>query len=79
MYSHPRLGRGLSVLSDRELKVLVLIGRGLSNAEQHGRCSSARRSSRTYVSWLLTKFDIINRTQAGILGHEAGLLDDQAQ
>ena len=30
---------------------------------------------KTYVSRLLTKLDITNRTQAAILGHEAGLFD----
>jgi hypothetical protein len=34
---------------------------------------------KTYVSRLLTKLDITNRTQAAILGHEAGLFDHQAQ
>jgi DNA-binding NarL/FixJ family response regulator len=30
---------------------------------------------KTYVSRLLTKLDLANRTQAAILAHEAGLLE----
>jgi DNA-binding NarL/FixJ family response regulator len=69
----------LSVLSDRELEVLVLIGRGQSNAEAARTLFVSETTIKTYVSRLLTKLDISNRTQAAILGHEAGLFDHQAQ
>jgi DNA-binding NarL/FixJ family response regulator len=43
-------------------------------------CAAARQpraayTARTYVSRLLTKLDLANRTQAAILAHEAGLLE----
>ncbi len=77
-HSRPRRDAALerlSVLSDRELEVLVLIGRGHSNAEAARTLFVSETTIKTYVSRLLTKLDITNRTQAAILGHEAGLFD----
>ncbi len=68
----------LAVLSDRELEVMALLGRGMSNAEAARTLFVSETTIKTYVSRLLTKLDISNRTQAAILGHEAGLFDPQA-
>jgi DNA-binding NarL/FixJ family response regulator len=57
----------------------VLIGRGQSNAEAGRTLFVSETTIKTYVSRLLTKLDITNRTQAAILGHEAGLFDHQPQ
>jgi DNA-binding NarL/FixJ family response regulator len=62
-------------LSDREREVLVLLGSGESNAELAKRLFVSEATVKTYVSRLLTKLDIANRTQAAILAHEAGLLE----
>jgi DNA-binding NarL/FixJ family response regulator len=67
--------RRLQVLSEREREVLVLIGRGLSNAEAAHSMFMSEATIKTYVSRMLTKLDLTNRTQAAILGHEAGLFD----
>jgi DNA-binding NarL/FixJ family response regulator len=68
----------ISVLSDREREILVLIGRGQSNADAARTLIVSETTVKTYVSRLLTKLEITNRTQAAILGHEAGLFDDPA-
>ncbi|MCZ2807134.1 response regulator transcription factor [Modestobacter sp. VKM Ac-2983] len=68
--------RRVETLTDREREVLALLGRGGSNAEVAGRLFVSEATVKTYVSRLLTKLDLANRTQAAILAHEAGLLED---
>ncbi|WP_164701346.1 response regulator transcription factor [Modestobacter sp. KNN46-3] len=68
--------RRVETLTDREREVLALLGRGDSNAEVAGRLFVSEATVKTYVSRLLTKLDLANRTQAAILAHEAGLLED---
>jgi len=68
--------RRLAVLSGREREILVLVARGLSNAEAARAAYMTEATVKTYVSRMLTKLDLANRTQAAILAHEAGLLDD---
>ena len=70
--------RRLEPLSDREREVLVLVGRGLSNAEAARAVHMTEATVKTYVSRMLTKLGLTNRTQAAILAHEAGLLDERA-
>ena len=68
--------RTLALLSDREREdVLTLIGRGLSNAEAAQNLFMSEATIKTYVSRMLTKLELVNRTQAAILAHEAGLYD----
>ena len=65
----------MAALSDREREVLRLLGSGESNAELARRLFVSEATVKTYVSRLLTKLDLANRTQAAILAHEAGLLE----
>jgi DNA-binding NarL/FixJ family response regulator len=67
--------RRIAELSDREREVLALLGSGGSNAELARTLFVSEATVKTYVSRLLTKLDLANRTQAAILAHEAGLLD----
>jgi DNA-binding NarL/FixJ family response regulator len=67
--------RRIAELSDREREVLQLLGSGESNAELARRLYVSEATVKTYVSRLLTKLDLTNRTQAAILAHEAGLLE----
>jgi DNA-binding NarL/FixJ family response regulator len=67
--------RRLEPLTDREREVLVLVGRGLSNAEAAKAAYMTEATVKTYVSRMLTKLGLANRTQAAILAYEAGLLD----
>ena len=74
----PRRSEALArtgTLSERELEVLRLLGGGVSNADIAGRLYVSEATVKTYVSRLLTKLELANRTQAAILAHEAGLLD----
>jgi DNA-binding NarL/FixJ family response regulator len=65
----------IAELSDREREVLQLLGTGDSNADLAKQLFVSEATVKTYVSRLLTKLDLANRTQAAILAHEAGLLD----
>jgi DNA-binding NarL/FixJ family response regulator len=67
--------RRIAELSEREREVLALLGSGGSNADVAKRLFVSEATVKTYVSRLLTKLDITNRTQAAILAHEAGLLE----
>ncbi|MER6878150.1 LuxR C-terminal-related transcriptional regulator, partial [Amycolatopsis sp. NPDC000673] len=61
-------------LTDRERDVLACLGEGLSNADIAGRLHLAEATVKSYVSRMLVKLDCTNRTQAGLLAHEAGLV-----
>ncbi len=55
--------------------MLTLVGRGQSNAEAAQNLFMSETTIKTYVSRMLTKLELANRTQAAILAHEAGLYD----
>ena len=51
------------------------MGRGESNAAIAKELFVSEATVKTYVSRLLAKLELTNRTQAAILAHEAGLLE----
>ncbi|MEV7094306.1 response regulator transcription factor [Amycolatopsis sp. NPDC051045] len=61
-------------LTERERDVLACLGAGLSNADIAARLHLAEATVKSYVSRMLVKLDCANRTQAGLLAHEAGLV-----
>jgi DNA-binding NarL/FixJ family response regulator len=61
-------------LTEREVDVLACLGEGLSNADIASRLHLAEATVKSYVSRMLVKLDCANRTQAGLLAHEAGLV-----
>ncbi|MBH1939192.1 response regulator transcription factor [Streptomyces sp. AV19] len=63
----------LATLSRRELDVLGLLAEGLSNADIARVMSMAPATIKTYVSRILRKLRLENRTQAAILAYEADL------
>jgi DNA-binding NarL/FixJ family response regulator len=64
----------VAALSDRERDVLGCLGEGLTNGEIAARLFLSETTVKSYVSRLLDKLDLANRTQAGLLAHRAGLL-----
>jgi DNA-binding NarL/FixJ family response regulator len=60
-------------LTDRERDVLAGLARGLPNARIAQRLHLSEGTVKGYVSRLLVKLGCANRTQAGLLGREAGL------
>ena len=62
-------------LSDRELDVLRLLAQGHTNAEIAERLYLTRGTVRNYVSAILTKLGVEDRTQAAILAVRHGLVE----
>jgi NarL family two-component system response regulator LiaR len=64
----------LARLSARERDVLVALSRGRSNREIARALSLGEQTVKSYVSNILTKLDLQDRTQAAIFGLQHGLV-----
>lgn len=64
----------LNALGERELEVLTCLGEGMSNAQIAERLYLSEATVKGYISRMLVKIDCANRTQAGLLAHQAGLI-----
>ena len=64
----------LTALTERERQVVRAVARGLSNAEIGRELTMREATVKAHVSRALAKLGLVNRVQAAILVHEAGLL-----
>ncbi len=67
-------GRISSQLSSRELEVLVLIAKGLSNKEVGSRLNIVEATVKVHVTNILTKLGVADRTQAILAGMKRGII-----
>ncbi|MEU5718456.1 response regulator transcription factor [Streptomyces sp. NPDC020403] len=69
--AHPRDVAGLTA---REVEVLLLIARGLSNTDIAGRLAITDHTVKTHINRLFAKMGLRDRAQAVILAYERGLV-----
>lgn len=70
-----RLSAIFRSLSERELEVLKLLARGLTNADIARQIYLSEGTVRNYVSAILSKLDVADRTQAAVLAIRYGVVD----
>lgn len=69
--SHPEL----KDLTEQEVRILALIGRGMSNAEIAETLYISRNTVKSHLSSIYEKLGVSDRTQAAIWAVRAGLVD----
>ena len=70
----PAPRKELQELTERELDVLRLIARGLSNAEIGAELYISDTTVKTHITHILQKLNLRDRVQAVVLAYESGLL-----
>ncbi|MBB6549768.1 response regulator [Nonomuraea rubra] len=64
----------LATLTPRELEVLTLMGKGLSNAELAYALTLSEATVKTHVARIFTKLALRDRAQAVVVAYETGLV-----
>jgi DNA-binding NarL/FixJ family response regulator len=62
-------------LTDRELEVLELVTKGMSNAEIGQQLYLSEATVKTHLTRILSKLGVRDRVQAVVLAYESGLVE----
>jgi DNA-binding NarL/FixJ family response regulator len=71
-------GKLQRMLTDRELEVLKMVARGMSNGEIAEELTISHATAKTHVAHLLTKLDARDRIQLVIIAYQSGLVNTPA-
>ncbi|HEV3381051.1 MAG TPA: response regulator transcription factor [Trebonia sp.] len=74
----PAIHRDLTGLTPRELEVLTMMGRGLSNAELADTLTLSEATVKTHVARIFAKLALRDRAQAVVLAYETGLVTPES-
>jgi DNA-binding NarL/FixJ family response regulator len=72
----PATSQAIRDLTARELQVLRLMAKGLSNAEIAADLTVSDNTIKTHVARVLMKLGVRDRVQAVVLAHESGLMNE---
>lgn len=74
-HSHDQESQLHDDLTKRELEILSYIAKGYSNQEISEACFITLKTVKTHVSNILSKLDVVDRTQAAIYAYRHGLAE----
>jgi DNA-binding NarL/FixJ family response regulator len=74
----PAIHRDLTGLTPREVEVLTLMGRGLSNTELASTLTLSEATVKTHVARIFAKLALRDRAQAVVLAYETGLVTPES-
>lgn len=72
--THQEVPNPFVELTDRELEVMHLLAEGLSNAQIAQRLVLSEKTVKGYVSNILSKLHVADRTQAAVLAWKEGMM-----